>query len=429
MKTDFFDMVVYGGQVVTVASGGRPKRGHEMAEVGVIEGGAVAIGGGVIARVGTPEEVEKGIGGGTTIIDAGGMVICPGLVDPHTHLLFGGNRAHEFEMRIGGATYMEIMKAGGGILNTMEATRAATVEELAGYAVPRLDRMLRQGTTTVEVKSGYGLDTESELKMLAAIDLLNETHPVEIVPTFMGAHAVPPGYKHEGGADDYVALVVGEMLPAVAERYADALPFCDVFCERGVFDIDQTRRVLERARELGMMLKLHVDEFESLGGVPLAVELGATSVEHLVSTPPGHVSMLAGSDVVAVSLPGTPFGLGSTHFTPARAIIDAGGVLALATDCNPGPAYNESMALIQAIACRYMKLTPAEALSASTVNAAWAIGAGCRVGSLEAGRQADLLIVDAPDYRHISYQFGTNLVQTVIKRGEVVIDGRRGRGR
>jgi imidazolonepropionase len=353
-------------------------------------------------------------------IDASGKVVMPGFVDPHTHLVFAGDRADEFEQRIKGATYMEIMAAGGGIMSTMRATRAASVGQLVEESRVRLDRMLAHGTTTAEVKTGYGLDTESELKMLEAIRRLDAEHPVDLIPTFLGAHAVPEEYK--GRADEYVDLVVKEMLPTVASSLVTrpSLPFCDVFCDEGAFTLEQSRRVLEVAQALGFGLKIHADEFRPLGGTRLAVELGAISADHLVCTPDEEIEMLAGADTIAVALPGTPFGLGHHEYTPARRIIDAGGALALATDLNPGTCWCESMQLIIALACRFMRMTPAEAIAAATINAAHAVGLGHQVGSLEVGKKADLLILDIPDYRHLSYRFGVNLVDEVIKAGGLV---------
>jgi imidazolonepropionase len=353
--------------------------------------------------------------------------------------VWAGDRAAEFEKRIAGATYLEIMSAGGGIMSTVRATRAASVDQLIEQTRPRLDRMLAYGTTTVEAKTGYGLETAAELRMLDAIDRLNAEHAIDLVPTFLGAHAIPAEYA--GREDAYTDLVIEEMLPA-AKRFGisdfgfrkstihnpQSAIFCDVFCEKGAFTLAQSRRILERARELGLGLKIHSDEFEPLGGAMLGVELGAVSADHLVVTPPHEIEVLSRSDTVAVSLPGTPFGLGHTAYTPAQAILDAGGILALATDCNPGTTWCESMQMVIAIACRYLKLTPAQAIVASTLNAAYAIGRGDRIGALEAGRQADVIVLDVPDYRHIGYRYGVNLVETVIKAGRIVVD-RRGETR
>jgi len=355
-------------------------------------------------------------------IDASGKVVCPGFVDPHTHLVWMGDRAAEFEQRIAGATYMEIMAAGGGIMSTVRATRDASVDELVAAMRPRLDRMLAHGATTVEVKTGYGLETSAELRQLEALVVLDRSHPVTLVPTFLGAHAIPAEYKDR--ADAYVDVVIHEMLPAVAEKSRALglryLPFCDVFCEDGAFNLAQSRRILEAAQRLGFPLKIHVDEFASLGGTKLAVDLGATSADHLVTTPPEDIAALSASDTVAVSLPCTPFGLGHHDYTPARALLEAGAALALASDCNPGTAWNESIPFVIALACRYLRLTPAQALVAATLNAACALNLGDQVGSLAPGYAGDLLILDVPDYRHLGYRFGTNPVAVVVKGGEIV---------
>jgi imidazolonepropionase len=350
-------------------------------------------------------------------------VVLPGFVDPHTHLVWLGDRAGEFEMRLAGQSYQAIMQAGGGIMSTVHQTRAASVDQLVEAARPRLRRMLAHGTTTVEAKTGYGLETQAELRQLDAIYRLAVEGPCTVVPTFLGAHAVPAEFT--GRADAYVDLVIEEMLPAIARRSQlpitnHQLPiFCDVFCEDGAFDVSQSRRILERARELGFGLKIHADEFAGLGGTALAVSLEAASADHLVHTPPADIAALGQADTVAVGLPGTPFGLGHQDYTPAQAILAAGGVLALATDLNPGTTWCESMQMVIALACRYMRLTPAQAIAAATINAAHAIRLDLRVGSLEPGKQADVLILDVPDYRHLGYRYGTNLVQSVIKAGAV----------
>ena len=418
------DLLIHSANQVCVVPphDGGPQRGDGLGDLGLIEDGAVAVDGGRIVAVGPTSELRAAYSA-QTIIDASGKVITPGFVDPHTHALWAGDRANEFEMRIAGAAYMDIMAAGGGIASTVRATRAASVDQLIAQARPRLDRMLALGSTTVEVKTGYGLDTAAELKSLDAILQLDAQHPVDLVPTFLGAHAIPPEYK--GRTDDYVALVVDEMLPALYQYVQDRglpLPFVDIFCEKGVFDLAQSRRVLERARELGFPLKMHADEFAGLGGTALAVELGATSADHLVCTPQADIDALGRGETVAVSLPCTPFGLGHHDYTPAKAILAAGGALALATDCNPGTAWCESMQFVVALACRAMKLTPGQALAAATLNAAFAVGRGDRVGSLTVDKNADMLIIQAPDYCHLGYRFGGNLVETVLKAGRIVVD-------
>lgn len=406
-------------QLLTIP--GPPQRGASLGNLGIIEDGALLVRAGVIEAVGAsadllreyPDEVRY---------DANGHAVLPGFVDPHTHAIWAGDRAAEFELRLQGKTYMEILAAGGGILSTMRATRQASVDELVAQTLPRLQRMFACGTTTAEIKTGYGLNTASELRMLAALLELEKHTPLEIVVTFLGAHAVPPEFS--GDPAGYTRLVCVEMLPAVAEWWQvnaqpRPLPFVDVFCEDGAFDLEQSRQILSAAQALGFPLKIHADEFGSLGGAALAAELGAVSADHLVTTPAADIQRLAESETVAVGLPCTPFGLSHHDYTPAKAVLAAGGLLALATDLNPGTAWCENIQFALALACRYMRLTPAQAIAAATLNSAAAIRQAHRLGSLTPGKQADLIILDVPDYRHLGYRFGTNLVRTVIKRGQV----------
>ncbi len=407
-------------QLLTIA--GAPQRGHDLGQLGIIPDGAVLFEDGKILAVGSTADLRQTYPHEETL-DAGGHVVMPGFVDPHTHLLWVGDRAAEFEMRLEGRTYLEILAAGGGILSTVRLTRAASLEVMMDETRPRLREMLVHGTTTAEAKTGYGLQTETELRMLQALLLLDAEGPLDIVPTFLGAHAIPPEYKDD--LNGYTSHVCSEMLPAV-RRWWDAhlpnrtLPFVDVFCETGAFSLEQTRRILDTAKSLGFPLKVHADEFDNLGGASLAAELGAVSADHLVKTSPADISALSRSGTVAVALPCTPFGLAEREYTSARAILDAGGLLALATDLNPGTAWGGDMQFTIALACRYLRLTPGEAIVAATLNAAAAINAADRIGSLEPGKQADLLILNVSDYRQLGYRFATNLVQTVIKRGNVV---------
>ena len=409
------DWIVHGaGQLLTLAGDG-PRCGGAMGELGLITGGAVAIANGHIVAVGTTSEV-RGRYRAPREINAGGRVVLPGFIDAHTHPVFAGSRQDEFELRIAGATYLEIMAAGGGIMSTVRATRSASVTQLVDEARPRLARMLAHGTTTAEAKTGYGLTTADELKSLQAIQALNAAQPLELVPTFLGAHAVPEEYADR--ADAYVDLVIEEMLPAVLE--AESAPvFCDVFCDQGAFDIVHTRRILVAAKRKGLALKVHADEFAHLGAVALAAALGAVSADHLLHTSHNELKAMAEEGIAGVLLPGTPFGLGHREYADARTMIEVGVPVALGTDLNPGTCYCESMPFIMALACRFMRMTPAEAVVASTVNAAYAIGRGADLGRLQPGFIADLLILDAEDYRDLAYRFGSNLVQTVIKRGEV----------
>ncbi len=406
-------------QVLTLAGG--PQRGKDLGRLGLIEDGAVLMRDEKIVAVGPTSELRASYRDEPTL-DASGCVITPGFVDPHTHLIWAGDRAREFEMRLEGAKYLDILAAGGGILSTVKHTRMASMEALIAQTRPRLLRMFSHGTTTAEAKTGYGLQTATELRLLKALLALDDESPLELVITFLGAHAIAPEYADD--SQGYTDLVTETMLPTVQQWWQThaprlPLPFVDVFCENKAFTLEQSRQILTKARALGFPLKIHADEFDNLGGASLAAELGAASADHLVKTSDADIAALAKSDTVAVSLPCTPFGLAECDYTPARKIIDAGGILALATDCNPGTAWNESMQFVISLACRFLGLTPAQAIAASTINSAQAIQRADRIGSLEPGKQADLLILGVPDYRHLGYRFGSNLVRQVVKRGRV----------
>jgi len=406
-------------QLLTIA--GSPQRGVTLGNLGIIPEGAVLIRDGMIEAVGTTSELRQTYPQEEKL-DAAGHVVMPGFVDPHTHLMWVGDRAAEFEMRLQGKTYLEILATGGGILSTVGLTRQSSLEQLMEETRPRLQEMLVYGTTTAEAKTGYGLQTETELRMLQALLLLDAEGPLDIAPTFLGAHAIPPEYKDN--ARGYTDVLCSEMLPTV-RRWWDAhipsrpLPFVDVFCETGAFNLEQSRQILGTAKTLGFPLKIHADEFDNLGGASLAAELGAVSADHLVRTSPADIAALGNSNTVAVALPCTPFGLAEHDYTPAQVILKAGGLLALATDLNPGTAWGGNMQFAIALACRYMRLTPAQAIVAATLNAAAAIHRADKIGSLELGKQADLLILNVADYRHLGYRFSTNLVKTVIKRGKL----------
>jgi imidazolonepropionase len=404
---------------VTLAGG--PQRGQQLGNLGIIPNGAVLIEEEKIVKVGSSDKLRSAYPDEPSV-DAGGKVVLPGFVDPHTHTIWAGNRAAEFEMRLQGKSYLEILQAGGGILSTVQATRTSSLERIMSETRPRLWNMFNYGTTTVEVKTGYGLRTATELRMLQALIALNAEGPIEISPTFLGAHAIAPEYKER--PDEYTALVRDTMLPILKDWWPYRapflpMPFVDIFCETGAFTLEQSRSVLQKAKELGFPVKIHADEFDNLGGASLAAELGATSADHLVHTSSEDIQALASSDTVAVGLPCTPFGLAEQEYTPAQEILEAGGLLAIATDLNPGTAWCESIQFAMALACRYMKLTPAQAIAAATINSAAAINRAEQIGSLEAGKQADLLILTESDYRHLGYRFGTNLVQTVIKKGRI----------
>jgi len=405
------------GQLVTVAGPPGPRAGALQGELGIVANGAVAISGETIAAAGPEAVVLKtpGLDAQTEELDAGGAVVTPGLIDSHTHLVFAGTRQNEFELRARGATYEEIMAAGGGIYASVRATRAASLEQLAENAVTHLRTMLAHGTTTAEAKSGYGLDLDTEIQQLEALRLAGERQPVEIVPTYLGAHAVPEGIE----ADAYVAWMEAEAIPEIARR--GLARFCDVFCERGVFTPEQSARILRAGQRHGLEAKLHADELADTGGAMLAARLGAVSADHLHCAHEAGLKAMAQAGVIATLLPGTAVFLGLPHHAPARRMVELGVPIAIATDFNPGTCYCESLPLMLSFACTQLHLTPAEALVGATINAAYAISAGDRLGSLEAGKQADLVLWDADDYRLIPYHMGINLARTVIKRGRIVL--------
>ncbi|MDB5101385.1 MAG: imidazolonepropionase [Cyanobacteria bacterium RYN_339] len=388
----------------------QPRRRKDLGDLGLLKDAYVAIADGKVLATGTGAPPPA-----KTVIDASGCTVTPGLIDPHTHLVFGGTREAEFVQRLEGATYAEILAAGGGIHHTVTATRAATVEELVRSGRQRLKRMLACGTTTLEAKSGYGLELETELKQLIAVKQLAEEGPQEIIATFMGAHAVPKGVD----GDVYTQQVIDEMLPEVARRGLAA--YCDVFCEQGVFTPQQTERIGRAAKALGLGVRIHADELSDLGGGALAATLEAASADHLLMMGEQSVQALAKSNTVAVMLPGTPFFLGMAERAPARALIDAGVAIAIGTDFNPGSCFSESLPMMMTLACLHLKLTPAEALACVTINAAHSLGLANRLGSLEPGKQADLVVWDAPNHAHLAYHFGVPLVRSVLKRGEVVL--------
>jgi imidazolonepropionase len=415
-------MIIHSSsQLLTLAGG--PQRGRDLGRLGIILDGAVLVRGGIIEATGPSAQLLEAYPNEERF-DAAGRVVMPGFVDPHTHLIWAGDRAAEFEMRLEGKSYQEISEAGGGIRSTVRATRAATLEDLKNTARPRAQAILLHGTTTAEVKTGYALQHPGELTQLQAILELDDEGPLELWPTYLGAHDIPPEYKAD--PDAYTNLLCREMLPEARDwwrMYAPGrvLPFVDVFCESIAFNLDQSRRILTAAKELGFPLKIHADEFDNLGGTSLAASLGAASADHLVKTSAEDIAALAAGDTVAVSLPCTPFGLAEPHYTPARQMLEAGALLAVASDINPGTAWCESMQFVIALACRYLRLTPAQAIASATINAAAAIQQQARIGSLEPGKQADLIILNVNDYRHLGYRFGGNLVERVVKRGEFVV--------
>ncbi|MBD3348170.1 MAG: imidazolonepropionase [Candidatus Eisenbacteria bacterium] len=409
------------GRLLTMSDGAVPRIGEEMRATGEIAGGALAASGGEIVAVGPERDVVDSVelAPGGMELDAGGSLVTPGLVDPHTHAVFARTRENEFAMRVAGRSYEEIAEAGGGIRSSVRAVREISEDGLVESGRRTLDAMLAYGTTTAEVKSGYGLSTQSELKMLRAIRRLGGEHDVRLVPTFLGAHEFPDEWRED--REGYVSLIVDEMIPAVASESLAA--YCDVFCEEGVFTVEQSRRILTAGRSAGLEPKLHADELHPYGAAELAAELGARSADHLVRVSDEGVAALARAGVAAVLLPGTSLSLGGTSYAPARKLVEAGVPVALATDCNPGSSMTESMQIVMALASMAMRMTPEEVLCASTVNAAWACGVEGVSGTLEPGRSCDLVIWDVQDPRAIPYHYGVNLVRQVVVGGRPVLGG------
>ena len=413
------DLIIRNIAELVTCSGFEAKSGEAMSDLKIINNGALRIEDGVITFVGSEAEWElispDNQSDITNTIDGSGFSVLPGFVDSHTHFVFGGYRPDEFAWRLRGDSYMDIMKRGGGINSTVSSTREASKEELLESANNRLNSMLSFGVTTVEGKSGYGLDFDTEIKQLKVMKELNKSHPVDIVSTFLGAHAIPPEYL--GKSDQYIGFVLDSVLPYVSEN--ELAEFCDIFCEDHVFSVEQSRRLLNRAQTLGLGVKFHADEIVRIGGTELAAELGAVSADHLLQASDEGIRMLARNGVIATLLPGTAFGL-REPYARGRFMIDQGCAVALATDLNPGSCYTESIPLIIALATLYMNLSPEEAISAMTINGAAALSRQNEVGSLDVGKLGDVVILDAPSYRYIPYHMGVNQVKTVIKRGKVV---------
>lgn len=400
-------------------AGPAPRLGKQMNQLEIIKNGGIAAAADEIIAVGKSVEIEgqTELAESCTVIDARGLVVTPGLIDPHTHPVFLMTREEEFEMRTRGKTYEEIAQAGGGIRASVRDLRTAPRELILKQTRARLDRLLAHGITTAEAKSGYGLSTESEIMQLEIIKKLNETHPIDLVPTFLGAHEIPDEYQKN--REGYIKLLIEEMLPVVAFR--QLAEYCDVFCEEHVYTIEESRQIQEAAKKLGLGLKFHADELKSTGGAELAASLGAVSADHLVYISDSGIKALVSSRTVATLLPGTSFSLRSKQYAPARKLIEAGAIVALATDCNPGSSYTESLPFITTLASLQMRLTAAEALSAITVNAACAIGRQDKLGRLEPGMQADMVIWNMQDYREMPYHYAVNLVSQVIKKGNSVL--------
>ncbi len=409
------ELLLYNaGQIFTAAGG--PRRGAALAEKTVAAGDALLAREGRIVALGQRADVEREAGGDCDTLDCGRRLVTPGLVDCHTHLIYGGSRAEEYEQRLGGASYLEIFARGGGIHASVRDTRAASEEELLAAARRRADVMLSHGTTTVEVKSGYGLTTADELKMLRVAARLDVEGALSLVPTFLGAHALPPEYARRRAA--FVELVCEEMIPAVVA--AGLAEYADVFCDAGAFTLAETRAVLEAARRTGLGLRLHADEFDALGGTEVAVRLGAASVDHLAVVTKEGIAALGASDTVATLLPGTTMFLGSSHFAPARELVDAGAIVAVASDHNPGSCHVASLRTVLTPAASYFKMRPAEMLHAITINAAYALGRADEVGSLEKGKAADVAVFDCGDINELFYNWGPTAAWVTVKAGAVV---------
>ena len=405
--------LLHASQLVTLSGPKRPRIGHEMSDLAIIRDGGMLIRDGKIDVVGASKEIGKNAGD-AEVIDAGGRVVLPGFVDAHTHLVFAENRLDDFERRARGETYEQITAAGGGIWSTVEKTRASNDVDLLAEAKKHANWFLKCGTTTVEAKSGYGLTVEDELKVLRVMQRLNQETQLEVVPTFLGAHAIPREFRES----DYVDLVINEMLPRIAsEKLAE---FCDIFCECGYFDIEQSRRILTAAKKLGFKLRAHVDQLTNSGGAKLAAELGATTADHLEKTDQEGIAALKSANVQPVLLPGSVYALGSTSYPRAREMIDAGLAVVIATDFNPGSSPTVSMPMILSLACTQMKMSPAEAITAATVNAAYSLNRGDKIGSLEPGKRANFSIFDCEDYRELAYWFGFSQVHSVYVQGECV---------
>ncbi|WP_347548749.1 imidazolonepropionase [Pseudalkalibacillus hwajinpoensis] len=389
-------------------------------DLSIIRNGSLLIKEGKIVAVGKTAELESiypGLISEAEVIDASGSLVTPGFVDPHTHLVFAGSREREFAMRLKGASYMDIMNAGGGIYATTEQTNKASFDELYDQSLTRLDRLIKQGVTTVEAKSGYGLNLETEKKQLEVAKELNRSHAIDVVSTFMGAHAVPAPYKKT--PDEYVAYLIEAVIPIIAKE--SLAEFNDVFCEKGVFTVDQSRKILHAGKRYGLLPKIHADELEAFGGAELAAEVGAVSADHLLCASEAGTSQMAAAGVVAVLLPGTAFFL-QKKMAKGRMMIDRGVPVALSTDCNPGSSPTVSTSLMMNFGCLMMKMTPSEVMAAVTINAAHAIKRGSSIGSLEVGKKADLLIFSVPTHHHLHYHFGENHIDKVIKNGHIIME-------
>jgi imidazolonepropionase len=409
--------VLHASQLVTLAGPSRPRIGPELGDLSIITDGGVMVRDGAIVATGRSDEIKKQMPGDAEVVDATGRVVLPGFVDAHTHPVFAGNRVDEFEMRARGASYEEIAASGGGIRSTVRRTRAATEDELLAPARKHAQWFLRGGTTTVEAKSGYGLSVEEEIKILRVIRRLNKESAIEFVPTFLGAHAIPDEFH--SAPEQYVALVIHKMLPRVAEE--QLAESCDIFCERGYFDLADSERILRAAQEHGLRLRMHVDQLTNSGGAFLAARLRAATADHLEQANAAEIAALGEAGVQPVLLPGSVYSLGKSRYPRAREMIEAGLAVVLATDFNPGSSPTASMQMVLSLAATQMKMTPAESVSAATINAAYSLNRGDRIGSLEAGKLANFALYDCADYRELAYYFGMPLTHSVYVRGERIL--------
>ena len=412
------NVIIKNASELVTCRGFEAKQGKEMNELHIINGGAVIIEEGIIKALGKTEEILGSVDENNyEVFDASGKTVMPGFVDSHTHFVFGGYRAEEFSWRLRGDSYMDIMNRGGGIINSVKGTMAASKEELIELGKHRLNSMISFGVTTVEGKSGYGLDYETEIKQLEVMEELDSIHPLDIVKTFLGAHAVPKEYK--GKEDEFIDFIIDKVLPVVKER--KLAEFCDIFCEQNVFSVEQSRKLLSKAKEMGMKLKIHADEIVRLGGAELAAELGAVSADHLLQASDEGLRAMAESKVVATLLPGTAFSL-KEEFARARYMIDNGCAVALATDFNPGSCFTESIPLIISLATLHMNMTPEETITALTINGAAALDRASEIGSIDVGKKGDVVIHEFPSYKFLPYHIGVSTVEKVIKNGIMVYD-------
>ena len=407
------------GKLVTMQGSSSFRVKEEMNKINIIENAYIAVKNGKILAIGVGDEFGNLCGDDTKIHDAEGLLVTPGLIDSHTHLIHGGSRENEFSMKLNGVPYIEILNNGGGILSTVKATKEASEEELYKKAKKSLDRMLEFGVTTVEEKSGYGLELNTEIKQLEVARVLDKNHPVDLVHTFLGAHAVPEEYKENHKA--YIDILVDVMMPKIKDM--GLAEFCDVFCEEGVFTIEESEYILQKAKEIGYKLKIHADEIESLGGAELAAKLGCVSADHLMAASDEGIKMMAENNVVANILPATSFNL-NKNYADCRKMIDMGAIVSLSSDYNPGSCPSENLQLVMQLGCLHLKMTPNEVLTAVTINAAYAIDRADKIGSIEVGKNADFVVFDARNVEYLMYHFGINHTKKVYKNGNLVVDNK-----